>query len=111
MCERAKKQGNASYHIIARPETLGKKREWLTASENVRLPETAPSDPVLADVLHVGGLGKELVHLVTDVQFVTMLEIGTGQFLLDAGKNLEGASILCLPGLGSTFLDIENAAF
>lgn len=73
-------------------------------------PETAPSDPVLANILHISGLRQELVDLVADVKLLMMLEVTPGQFLLHAGKNLKRASVLCFAGLsGNGLLGIEDA--
>lgn len=67
---------------------------------------------MLANVLHISGLGKEFVDLVADVELLVVLEVPSGQLLLDSGENLERASVLCLAGLGgNAFLGIENAAF
>lgn len=66
---------------------------------------------MLADVFHIRGLCKKLVDLVADTEFLVVLEVTPGQFLLDASEDLEGASILCLPCLGRDgFLSIEDAA-
>jgi hypothetical protein len=75
------------------------------------LPETAPTDPVLTDVFHVGGLRKELVDLVAYVELLVVLEVSSGQLFLDPGQDLESASVLCFAGFGGdTFLGIEDAA-
>lgn len=79
------------------------------ASKNNHSPETAPANPVLTDVLHAGGLCKKLVHLVANIQLIFLSEISTSQLFLDSGKDLEGASILCLAGLSSAVWDVKNA--
>ena len=66
---------------------------------------------MLADVFHIGGLRKELVDLVADVELLEVLEVVTCQLLLDAGKNLNRTGILCLASFGwDAFLGIEDTA-
>lgn len=67
---------------------------------------------MLADVLHIRGLGKELVDLVAHVELLVVLEVSSCQLLLDPGEDLEGTSILCFAGFGrDALLSVENAAF
>lgn len=60
------------------------------------LPETAPSNIVLTEVFHACGLNEEFVDLVTDVEFLMVLEITASQLLLHSGKNLKCSGILHL---------------
>ena len=77
-----------------------------------RLPETAPSNPVLADILHIRRLCQQLVHLVTHVELLIQPEITTGQFLLDSREYLQCACVLQFPSfVGDAFLGIEDSAF
>lgn len=65
------------------------------------LPETAPSYVVLAQVLQLGSLHNELVHLVDDVQLFVVLKVTSCKLLRDAIKHLDGPSILALHFLGT----------
>jgi hypothetical protein len=67
---------------------------------------------VLADVFDIGCLCEKLVNLIADTQLIIGLEITSGKLLLDSGKHLESAGILCLAGfLGNIFLAVEDTAF
>lgn len=63
------------------------------------LPETAPSDVVLAEVFQIRRLTNEAVDLVVDSEFLGRAEISARELLLDAAENLQRACILLFPGL------------
>ena len=77
-----------------------------------RLPETAPSNPVLADVLHIRRLCQQFVHLVAHVELFVQPEVAASQLLLDSREYLQCACVLQFPGfVGNAFLGIEDSAF
>lgn len=67
---------------------------------------------MLADVLHIRGLGKKLVDLVADVQLLIRLEVSSSQLLLDSREYLQGPGVLGFASfVGNALLGIENTAF
>ena len=77
-----------------------------------RLPETAPSNPVLADILHIRCLRQQFVHLVAHIELLVQPEVAAGQLLLDSREYLQCACVLEFPGfVGDAFLRIEDSAF
>lgn len=68
------------------------------APRNHRSPETAPPDPVLADIFYIRRLRQQFVHLIAHVEFLVQPKITACQLLLDAGENLQCACVLEFPG-------------
>lgn len=60
------------------------------------LPETAPTNVVLAQILQLSRLDNELVYLRKDVQLLAWLEIPSSQLLRYPIQDLECTSILYL---------------
>lgn len=95
---------NKTHHIISSSPQNSKSK--------ARSPETTPSNPVLTDILNIGCLRNELVHLVADTQLFVISEVSSSELLLDSGENLESTGILCLAGfLWNTFRSIEDTTF
>lgn len=84
-----------------------------TSKETKRkLPETAPPNPVLANILHIRRLRQEFVHLVAHVEFLVQLEVAACQLLFDSREHLQGTGVLEFPRfVGNALLSIEDAAF
>jgi hypothetical protein len=55
---------------------------------------------VLAEVLKIGCLLDESIHLSEHIELLMGLEVATSQLLLDPGENLQCASVLYLLGFG-----------
>lgn len=72
------------------------------------LPETAPTNPVLTDILNTGSLCEQFVHLVADVQLTIVSEISAGQLLPNSGKDLQSTGILSLTSFGAALLNVED---
>jgi hypothetical protein len=64
------------------------------------LPEAAPANVVLAQVLEVRRLLDQTIHLPIHRQFLVGLEVPTSQLFLDTGQHLKGTRILYFAGLG-----------
>lgn len=60
----------------------------------IRSPKAAPSNPVLADILHTRRLRQQLVHLVADIQLLGGLEVAPRKFLLDPREHLQRPCVL-----------------
>ena len=98
-------------HLYTLRRNSERNTESLSQSIN-QSPETAPSDPVLADILHIRRLRKELINLVADIQLLVRLEVLARQLLLDSGEHLQRAGVLRFPCFRRhAFLGVENAAF
>jgi hypothetical protein len=96
---------NKTHHFIS------SSTPWNSRSK-ARLPETTPSDPVLADILNVGRLRKKLIHLVANTQLAVVSEVSSSKLLLDSCKNLESTGILRLSGfLWNTLWGIKDTPF
>lgn len=66
---------------------------------------------MLAEILHACRLNKELVDLVTDVEFFVVLEISARQLLLHSGQNLKCSGVLhLLCFIWNALLSIKNTA-
>lgn len=61
-----------------------------------RLPETTPSNKVLAQILQLRRFNNQLVDLANNIQFFCILEIATCQLLTDTIQDLQGPCILHL---------------
>lgn len=67
---------------------------------------------MLTDILNIGCLRNELVHLVADTQLFIISEVSSSKLLFDSGENLQSTGILCLAGfLWNAFWGIQNTTF
>lgn len=84
-----------------------------TASKReIRLPETTPPNPVLADILNVRGLSEQFVNLVAHIELLIGLEVPSGQLFPDSSENLHGSGVLGFTGLvRNALLGIKDATF
>lgn len=84
---------------------------WNSCEVN-KSPETAPSNPVLTDILYTRCLREKLVNLVADVELLVRLEVPSCKLFLNSGKHLQSSGVLGLASLvRNSLLSIENASF
>ena len=66
----------------------------LCSTNESPLPETAPSNVMLAQVLQLGSLDDQLVNLIGYVELLVRLEVATSELLLHAIQDLKSTGVL-----------------